>query len=160
MEDLYEAIVLGREALDLRPQEYPGRSTSLEHLASYRVCIRFSRLKQLQDKEELFGLYAQLVNAPLIVSSVDPSAARAWVRAAEDFQHPARLLAYETSLRLLTQHLAALPSLPQHLVILKNLTLALAVDAFSAHLRERAPARAVEPGCLLESVFSALFPAR
>jgi CHAT domain-containing protein len=63
---------------------------------------------------------------------------------AEDFQHPTILLAYETSLRLLIQHLAALPSLPHHLVILKNITSSLAVDAFSACLRKRAPARAVE----------------
>ena len=63
---------------------------------------------------------------------------------AEDFQHPTILLAYETSLRLLIQHLATLPSLPQHLVILKNLMSSLAVDAFSACLRKRAPAHAVE----------------
>ena len=63
---------------------------------------------------------------------------------AEDFQHPTILLAYETLLRLLIQHLATLPSLPQHLVIPKNLTSSLAEDAFSACLRERAPAHAVE----------------
>ena len=63
---------------------------------------------------------------------------------AEDFRHPTILLAHETSLRLLVQHLAILPPLPQHLVILKNLTSSLAVDAFSACLRERAPAHAVE----------------
>jgi hypothetical protein len=51
---------------------------------------------------------------------------------------------YEASLRLLIQHLVTLPSLPQHLVNLKNLTSSLAVDAFSACLRKRAPARAVE----------------
>ena len=118
VEDLDEAIVLVREALDLRPQGHPARSRSLNDL-------------QLQDKEELFTLYTQLVHAPQIVSSNDLSAAKAWVRAAEDFQHPTMLLAHETFLRLLIQHLATLPSL--------------AVDAFSACLRKRAPARAVEP---------------
>ena len=63
---------------------------------------------------------------------------------AEHFQHPMILLAYETSLRLLIQHLATLPSLPQHLVILKGLTSSLAVDAFSACLRNGDPAHAVE----------------
>ena len=63
---------------------------------------------------------------------------------AEDFQHPTILLAYETSLRLLIQHLATLPSLPQHLVILKNLTSSLAVDAFSACLRNCSLTNAVE----------------
>ena len=42
-------------------------------------------------------------------------------------------------------------SLPQHLVILKSLTSSLAADAFSACLRNRAPARAVE---LLEQGWS------
>ena len=81
---------------------------------------------------------------PQFVSSIDLSAARAWIRVAEDFEHPTMLLAYETSLRLLIHHLATLPSLPQHLVILKSLTSSLAVDAFSACLRTHAPARAVE----------------
>jgi CHAT domain-containing protein/tetratricopeptide (TPR) repeat protein len=142
MQDLDEAIVLGREALDSCPQGHPDRSGSLDNLARH-LRSRFTRLEQLQDKEEVFNLYAQLVHVPH-VSSVDLSAARAWTRVAEDFQHPSLLLAYETSLRLLVQHLATLPSLPQHLVILKSLTSSLAVDAFSACLRNRAPARAVE----------------
>jgi CHAT domain-containing protein/tetratricopeptide (TPR) repeat protein len=142
IQDLNEAIVLGREALDLRPQGHPERSGTLTNLAR-DLRSRFTRSKQLRDKEELFGLYAQLVDVPQ-VSSIDLSAARSWIRVAEDFQHPSLLLAYETSLRLLTQHLATLPSLPQHLVILKNLTSSLAVDAFSGCLRKCAPARAVE----------------
>jgi CHAT domain-containing protein/tetratricopeptide (TPR) repeat protein len=142
MQDLDEAIVLAREALDLRPQGHPDRSESLDNLAC-DLRSRFTRSKQLRDKEELFSLYAQLVHVPH-VSSIDLSAARSWIRVAEDFQHPSLLLAYETSLRLLIQHLATLPSLPQHLVILKNLTSSLAVDAFSACLRKCAPARAVE----------------
>jgi CHAT domain-containing protein len=142
-EDLDEAIVLDREALDLRPQGHPDRSGSLENLASH-LYARFTPSKQLHDQEELFNLYAQLVHVPQVVSSIDLSAARAWIRVAEHFQHPTLLLAHATSLRLLMQHLVALPSLPQHLVILKNLTSSLAVDAFSACLRQCAPARAVE----------------
>ena len=143
MQDLDEAIVLGREALYLRPQGHPDRSQSLENLARH-LYNRFIRSEQLQDKEELFGLYAQLVDVPQFVSSKDLSAARAWITVAELFDHPTILLAYETYLRLLAQHLATLPSLPQHLVIVKNLTSSLAADAFSASLRHRAPARAVE----------------
>jgi CHAT domain-containing protein/tetratricopeptide (TPR) repeat protein len=142
MEDLDEAIVLDRAALGLRPQGHPYRSQSLKNLPSY-LYARFKRSSQLRDKEELFSLYAQLVHVP-VVSSIDISAARAWIRAAEHFQHPTILLAHETGLRLLIQHLAALPSLPQHLVILKKLTSSLAVDAFSACLRHGARARAVE----------------
>jgi CHAT domain-containing protein/tetratricopeptide (TPR) repeat protein len=143
MEDLDEAIVLDREALDLRPHGHPERSEPLNSLTRH-LRNRFTRSKQLQDKEELFSIYAQLVDVPQIVTSIDLTATKAWTRVAEDFQHPTVLLAYETSLRLLIQHLAALPSLPQHLVILKDLTSSLAVDAFSACLRNSAPARAVE----------------
>ena len=143
MEDLDEAIVLGREALGLRPHGHPGRSRPLDNLAHY-LRNRFTRSKQWQDKEELFSLYTQLVHVSQIVASVDVYASRAWISVAEDFQHPTILLAYETSLRLLIQHLATLPSLPQHLVILKNLTSSLGVDAFSACLRNCSLTNAVE----------------
>ncbi|KAF8132850.1 hypothetical protein EV363DRAFT_1295667 [Boletus edulis] len=59
---------------------------------------------------------------------------RTWIHVAQGFQYPTVLLAYETSLRLLIQHLATLPSLLQHLVVLKNLTSSLAVDASSSQL--------------------------
>ena len=142
-EDLDEAIVLGREALALRPQGHPHRSTSLDNLARC-LRIRFTQSNQLRDKEELFSLYEQLVHVPQFVSSTDLSAAKSWIHMAEDFHHPATLLAYKTSLRLLMQHLAVLPSLPRHLAIVKDLTSSLAVDAFSACLRNSSPARAVE----------------
>ncbi|KAF8132951.1 TPR-like protein [Boletus edulis] len=143
MADLDEAIVLDREALELRPQGHPDRSMSLQSLAS-ALYTRFIQLRQADDKKSLFSLYAQLVDAPQSMSSTDLSAARAWIRVAEEFQHPSTLLAYETSLRLLIHHLSALPSLPQHLIILKERSASLAVDAFSACLRRGARVRAVE----------------
>ncbi|KAF8132848.1 TPR-like protein [Boletus edulis] len=143
MADLDEAIFLGREALELCPQGHPARSTSLSNLAS-ALYARFMQLSQADDKKSLFSLYAQLVDAPQLVSSTDLSAARAWIRVAEEFQHPSTLLAYETSLRLLIHHLAALPLLPQHLIILKERSASLAVDAFSACLRRGALVHAVE----------------
>ena len=143
MEDLDEAIVLVRDALQLYSLGHPHRSRSLNNIAHY-LSSRFTQSRQLKDKEELFSLYAQLVHVPQFVSSIDFSAARAWVLVAEYFQHPTILLAYETSLRLLIQHLATLPSLPRHLVVLRGLTSSLAVDAFSVCLHKHAPARAVE----------------
>ncbi|KAF8436351.1 CHAT domain-containing protein [Boletus edulis BED1] len=143
MADLDEAIVLDREALELRPQGHPGRSMSLKNLAS-DLYTRFMQLRQADDKKSLFSLYAQLGDAPQSMSSTDLSAARAWIQVAEEFQHPSTLLAYETSLRLLVHHLSALPSLPQHLIILKQRSASLAVDAFSACLRRGARVRAVE----------------
>jgi len=141
--DLDRAIVLGREALELRSQGHSLRANSLNNLARY-LHDRFTHSKQMKDKDEVFSLYTQLACVPQIVSSADLCAARAWIRVAQHFQHPTILLAYETSLRLLTEHLTTLPSLPQHLSILKNLTSSLAVDAFSACLHERAPTRALE----------------
>ena len=143
MRDLDEAILFGREAFTLRPPGHPNRSKSLVNLTRY-LHNRFIRSKQLQDQEEVFSLFAQLEHVTQTVSSSDLAAARAWIDAAEHFQHPTLLLAYETAHRLLVRHLAILPSLPQHLVTLKRLTSSLAVDAFSACLYNNAPAHAVE----------------
>ena len=143
MNHLDEAIVLGREALDLCPHGHFLRSHSLNNLA-HHLCDRFTHSGRSKDKEEVFSLYTQLAHVPQMVSFTDFSAARAWVRMTRHFQHSSTPLAYETSLRFLTQHLATLPPLPQHLAIFKNLTSSLAVDAFSACLHERAPALAVE----------------
>ncbi|KAF8122963.1 TPR-like protein [Boletus edulis] len=143
MADLDEAIDLGRDAVDLSLPGHIDRSISLKNLAS-ALYTRFMQLRQPDDKKSLFSLYAQLADAPQLVSSTDLSAARAWIRVAEEFQHPSTLLAYETSLQLLIHHLAALPSLSQHLIILKERSASLAVDAFSACLRRGARVRAVE----------------
>ena len=78
------------------------------------------------------------------VSSHDLSAAKAWTNTAEHFHHSTTLLAYKTALRLLSQHLATFPSLPQHLTVLKSLTSSLAADAFSACLRNGSPLNAAE----------------
>ncbi|KAN0083977.1 CHAT domain containing protein [Tylopilus felleus] len=143
MQNLDEAIVLDREALDLRPKGHPDHSSSLNHLA-VDLHTRFRRSGNLKDKEEMFNLCAQLALVPQLVFSSDIRVARTWIGVAEQFQHPTLLLAYETALRFLIQHLATVPSLPQHHVVLKKLTSSLAVDAFSACLRNQAPARAVE----------------
>ena len=141
--DLDEAIALGREALGIFQPGHPRRSSSL-HCLTHMLCTRFTRLSEAEDKEELFSLYAELARVSHILSFDDLSVINAWVDEAEHHCHPTTLLAYETSLRLLIQHLNALPSLPRHLSILKNLTSSLAVDAFSACLRNCAPTTAVE----------------
>ena len=79
-----------------------------------------------------------------MTTSSDLSAVTHWIKAAEDLHHSTMLLAYETALRLLVQHVATLPSLPQHLPVLKAFTSSLAVDAFSACLRNQSPQKAVE----------------
>ena len=74
----------------------------------------------------------------------DLSAAKAWVNAAEAFHHSTTLLAYETALRLLVQHLTTFPLLPQHLTVVRSLTSSLAPDVFSAGLRYQSSEKAVE----------------
>ncbi|KAH0833940.1 TPR-like protein, partial [Lanmaoa asiatica] len=141
--DLEEAIILSREAVRFLPCNHPARSNSLNHLAR---CLRtrFVQLGQIKDQEELFSLYSALAHTAQTVSATDLATTKEWVCVAEEFGHPSTLLAYETSLRLLAQHLVVLPSLPQHLAVLKKLTSSLAVDAFSACLRHDVPAPAVE----------------
>ena len=102
------------------------------------------QLHDPEDHEKRFSLYSELTNVTGTVTSVDLSAAKAWVNAAEDFHHSTTLPAYETALRLLVQHLAAFPSLPQHLAVIRSLTSSLAVDGFSAGLRYQSSKTAVE----------------
>ena len=144
IEDLDEAIVLGRDAASLLPPDQQDRSSYIKPLGAF-LFARFARSGQSNDREELFGLYAQLADVPQGVSSLDLSATREWVRAAEHFQHPTTLLAYETSLRFLVQHFTILPSPRHQLNFLQKLTLPLAVDAFAAGLRHCSPStKAVE----------------
>ena len=143
IDDLNEAIVLASDALALRSPGHPGRSRILEDLARCHH-TRFIQLGQVEDREYPFSLYAQLEHVSQTVSSSDLTAAKAWISAAEHFHHPTTLLAYQTALRFLVQHLAALPSLPHHLAVLKALSSSLAADAFSACLRNQSPANAVE----------------
>ena len=139
--DLEEAIVLDRETLELCPQGHPDRSTAL---CNFVYHTQFTRSGLAEDKEAQFSSYLQLADIPQTVSLADLSATRAWIRAAESFRHQSTLLAYRTSLRLLVEHLSTLPSLPRHLDLLKKVTPSLAVDAFSACLRDRSLPRAVE----------------
>ena len=145
IDDLNDAVFLACDALALRPPGYPGRSTSLEHLAEY-LCARFMRLGDADDRDEPFSLYAELelISHWQTISSYDLFAAKAWVNAAEHFHHHTTPLAYQTALRFLVQHLAALPSLPHHLAVLKALSSSLATDALSACLRNHSPSDAVE----------------
>ena len=150
IDDLNEAIVLDREALSLRPPGHPHRSMSLNYLA-VDLSSRYEHLRgignlngALEDKKELFNLYAGLEHVSHTVSSGDLSAAKEWINAAELFSHPTILSAYETALRLLVEHSTALPPLPHHLDLLKSLSSSIAVDAFSACLRNQSPTKAVE----------------
>ncbi|KAF8123340.1 hypothetical protein EV363DRAFT_1548509 [Boletus edulis] len=55
MADLDEAIVLGREALELRPQGHPDRSLSLNTLAK-SLSTRYDQLRAMADLDEAIVL--------------------------------------------------------------------------------------------------------
>ena len=55
MEDLDEAIVLVREALDLRPQGHPDRAMSLNSLAIH-LSSRYNQLRVMKDLDEAIVL--------------------------------------------------------------------------------------------------------
>ena len=87
----------------MRPLSLPENSSAFAYkdilidqihwtLARY-LRSRPGRSKELQD-EELFSLYAQLAYVTQAVSSGDLSAATAWIRVAENCQHPTLLLAF------------------------------------------------------------------
>jgi CHAT domain-containing protein len=143
--DLEEALALERNALELRPQGHPDRAQSLYKIA---ICLsarfKHSTMHDMSDLQESFNLYSQLSDVPQTVSFVDLKYAKRWIRAAEECAHTTTVLAYQTFLRFSVQHLATLPSLPQHLALLKQRMTSTAVDAFSACLRYGNPSNAVE----------------
>ena len=101
-------------------------------------------MRLLRTKKNLFSLYAELEHVSQTVFSYDLSVTREWVDAAEKSHHPTTLSAYETALRLLVEQSVAIPSLPQHLALIKSISSSLAADAFSAGLRNQSPTKAVE----------------
>ena len=66
------------------------------------------------------------------------------IHTAEKCKHDSTVLVYRTFLHLVVHRLSALPSLHQHLIILKQLTTSTAVDAFPACIRYGDPLDAVE----------------
>jgi CHAT domain-containing protein len=143
--DLDEPLVLARSALELHPQGHLDRALSLGRVASY-LQARFERstMHDKSDLQETFTLYSQLSDVAHTVSFADFECAKQWIQAAEEYEHTTTVLAYQTFLRFSVQHLATLPSLPQHLAILKQLMTSTANDAFSACVRHGNPANAVE----------------
>ena len=61
MGDLDEAIVLAREALDLRPQGHPLRSSPLD-VVSQGLSARYNKLGAMQDLDEAIVLVREALN--------------------------------------------------------------------------------------------------
>ncbi|KAG2128271.1 CHAT domain-containing protein [Suillus clintonianus] len=141
--DLDEAIELHRAALLLYPPGHSDRSLSLNKLA---LCLRnrFEQRGVPSDLDEAFRLYAQLSHIAHAVSRMDLTAAKSWATSAEETNHDSVLLAYQTALKFLDQHVTILSSSPLHFDIVSMATTSLGMDAFSCSVRHGALTTAVE----------------
>ncbi|KAG1769943.1 TPR-like protein [Suillus placidus] len=128
--DLDECIELNQAALLLRPPGHFNRSSSLNHLAS-SLRGRFTQRGVPSDLDETFSLFLQLSHTSHAVSRMDLTAAKSWATAAEETNHGSALVAYQTALKFLDQHVALLSSLSRHFDVMRMATASLAVDAFS-----------------------------
>ena len=130
--DLDEALALERNALELRLEGHPDRTRSLRNLAAYHHDrFKHSIVHDISDLQETFELYSQLAHLSQTVCLVDVTCCKSWIQAAEECGHSTTVLSYRTFLGLTTHHLTTVPSLSQHLVLLKHLMASTPVDAFS-----------------------------
>jgi len=141
--DLDESIELHRDALLLCPPGHFLRSDCLNSLA-VSLGARFRQRGIPFDLDESFNLFSQLPHTSHAASRHDLSAAKSWVTAAEETNHGSALLAYQTALKFLDQHVALLSSSSRHFDVVRMATASLAVDAFSCSVRHRALTIAVE----------------
>ncbi|KAG2131215.1 TPR-like protein [Suillus cothurnatus] len=141
--DLDESIELHRDALLLRPPGHSLRSRSLKNLA-VSLGDRFTQRGVPSDLDESFNLFSQLPHTSHAVSRQDLAAAKSWVTAAEETNHASALLAYQTALKFLDQHVTLLSSSSRNFDVIRMATASLAVDAFSCSIRHRALTTAVE----------------
>ncbi|KAG1720338.1 TPR-like protein [Suillus lakei] len=141
--DLDEAIELHRAALLLCPPGHSDRSSSLNNLA-IGLQDRFEQRGVPSDLDEAFQLYVQLSYLSHAVSHMDLAAAKSWVTSAEEMNHDSVLVAYQTALTFLDQHVALLSSSSRHFDVVRMATSSLAMDAFSCSVRRGALTTAVE----------------
>ncbi|KAI9463831.1 hypothetical protein HD554DRAFT_2316040 [Boletus coccyginus] len=142
LSDLDEAIALVRNALELHPQGHPDRPFLLTGIAVYlHVQFKHSTIHDISGLQEI---YSQLCDISQTVSFVVLKHCKLLIQAAEECEHSMTVLAYQASLHLIVQYLATLPSLPQHLGVLKQITASTVVDGFSASIRYGNLANAVE----------------
>ncbi|KAG2753757.1 hypothetical protein P692DRAFT_201929043 [Suillus brevipes Sb2] len=143
LSDLDERIELHRAALLLRPLGHSDRSSSLDNLA-VSLRDRFTQRGDPSDLDEAFSLFLQLSQISHAVARKDLTAAKSWVASAEETNHGSALVAYQTALKFLDQHVALLSSSSRHFDVVSMATASRAVDAFSCSIRNGALATAVE----------------
>ncbi|KAG1728971.1 TPR-like protein [Suillus paluster] len=141
--DLDEVIELNRAALELRPPGHSYRSLSLNNLAT-SLQTRFEHQHVQSDLDEAFHLYLQLSHPSHAASRIDLNAAKSWAMSAEELNHDSALIAYQTGLKFLDQHVALLSSSSRHFDVVREATSSFATDAFSCSVRHGALMTAVE----------------
>ncbi|KAG1768137.1 TPR-like protein [Suillus occidentalis] len=141
--DIDEVIELHRAALFLRPPGHSDRSAYLDNLAT-SLRDRFLLRGIPSDLDEAFCLYLQLSCLSHAASRSDLNAAKSWATFAEEMNHSSALVAYQTALRFLDQHVIFLPSPSRNFDVVREVISSLASDAFSCSLRRGCFATAVE----------------
>ncbi|KAG2111124.1 TPR-like protein [Suillus clintonianus] len=141
--DLDEAIELHQAALLLRPPGHSHRSWTLINLAN-SLLNRFQHRGTQSDLDEAFRVYVQLSYLSHAVSRRDLTAAKSWATSAEEMNHNSALLAYQTALKFVDQHVTMLQSSPHLFDVMRMATASLAMDAFSCSVRHGALTTAVE----------------
>lgn len=120
LHDLEEALFFERRALELRPEGHPDRALSLGSIILYLHTL-FSFVQDTNDLQEISTLYSQLSDIPPNVSFAVLKHCECLIHAGEEYTgHGTTVLASRTFLHIIAQHLAILPSFPQHLAALKR----------------------------------------
>ncbi|KAG1743815.1 hypothetical protein EDB19DRAFT_1963189 [Suillus lakei] len=136
---------LYRAALLIRPPGHSDRSTSLDNLAiSLRARFEERGVLRLSDVDEGFSFCLQLSHLSHAASRSDLGAAKSWANSTEKLKHGSALVAYQTALKFLDQHVALLSSSSRHFDVVREATSSLATDAFSCGIRRSAFMAAVE----------------
>ncbi|KAG2127527.1 TPR-like protein [Suillus clintonianus] len=141
--DLDEAIELHQAALLLLPPGHADRSACLDNLA-LSLQNRFEQRGVPSDLDEAFRLYVQLSYLSHAVSRKDLTTAKSWATSAEKTNHDSALLAYQTALKFLDQHVTILSPSPHLFDVVRMATASLAMDAFSCSIRHGELTTAVE----------------
>ncbi|KAG2071189.1 hypothetical protein BDR04DRAFT_1231205 [Suillus decipiens] len=141
--DLDESIELLRDDRADAGVVHPDRALSLENLA-LSLRDRFTQRGVQSDLDETFSLFLQFSNKSRAVSRVDLAAAKSWTTSAEETNHSSALVAYQTTLKFLDQHVTLLSSSSHHFDVVRMTMASLAVDVFSCSIRHGSLTTAVE----------------
>jgi len=145
MEDLEEAIRNSRELLTICPLGHPRHSMSLSALAD-ALLAHHKRSGSIEDLDQYFILYEQVVNDSAASSVYRIKAATKWANVARHHHHGSVMRAYSMSLRLLDRCLISYPNVDsqQKFLATASIPKSLASDAASVAIDAKDLEAAVE----------------